>query len=91
MRPIIERGKVRLPTEACWLADFLNEAARFPHSKYSDQIDAMTQFLNWAQNKQDTNLVSKVTVIEFGTGHEVVYRDRYFERTGLGTFDNLFK
>jgi predicted phage terminase large subunit-like protein len=43
--PVIENGRVYLPTSAPWLADFLAEVTGFPGSKYDDQVDSMTQAL----------------------------------------------
>jgi predicted phage terminase large subunit-like protein len=43
--PVIENGRVYLPTSAPWLADFLTEVTGFPGSKYDDQVDSMTQAL----------------------------------------------
>ena len=87
--PIIEAGKVLLPEEAPWLAEFENEVARFPHSKFKDQVDSMTQFLNWTQRSSPRRLACRVTVFTAGRAAEV-YTDRYFERMGVGVFDNLF-
>ena len=45
--PLIEAGRGFLPKEATWLADFLDETSNFPNSEYSDQVDAMSQALNY--------------------------------------------
>ncbi len=42
---IIEAGRVYLPEHTDWLGEFENEILSFPESKYSDQVDSMTQFL----------------------------------------------
>jgi hypothetical protein len=44
---IIEDGRVVVPTEAPWLADFLHEVSVFPRGKYDDQVDSLAQFLHW--------------------------------------------
>lgn len=41
----IERGRVHLPKSAPWLEAFEQEVALFPHSKYADQVDSLSQFL----------------------------------------------
>jgi predicted phage terminase large subunit-like protein len=47
-----EAGRVFLPTEALWLADFENELLAFPSGRYDDQVDALLLFLEWfAQNE----------------------------------------
>jgi predicted phage terminase large subunit-like protein len=43
----IEAGQLILPKSAPWLDDFLAELLAFPGGKHDDQIDALSQFLNW--------------------------------------------
>lgn len=50
--PIVESGKVSLPPYAHWLADFEHEIVGFPHTTHDDQVDSMTQYLNWARLNQ---------------------------------------
>jgi predicted phage terminase large subunit-like protein len=45
-----EAEQVYLPKEAPWLSDFLHEILAFPNARYDDQIDSVSQFLNWAEN-----------------------------------------
>lgn len=45
----IENGFVYLPSEATWLADYLNEFTAFPGGKYDDQVDSTVQFLDWVK------------------------------------------
>jgi len=45
--PVIEGGRIALPTEAPWLAEFRRELALFPNGKHDDQVDSLSQFLNW--------------------------------------------
>ena len=48
-----EAGRILLPVEAPWLADFEAELLAFPHGRYDDQVDALLLFLDWyAQNEQ---------------------------------------
>jgi predicted phage terminase large subunit-like protein len=42
-----EAGRILLPTEALWLADFENELLAFPDGRYDDQVDALLLFLDW--------------------------------------------
>jgi predicted phage terminase large subunit-like protein len=44
-----EAGQVHLPKEASWLGDSLHEILAFPNSRHDDQIDSVSQFLNWAE------------------------------------------
>jgi len=48
-----EAGRILLPQEARWLADFENELLAFPSGRYDDQVDALLLFLEWfAQNER---------------------------------------
>ena len=47
--PMIESGRVYIPDDASWLADLQHELVNFPKSKYDDQVDSVSQFLNWAR------------------------------------------
>ena len=44
---IIENGRVFLPAKAVWLDDFLDEMTAFPHSRFTDQADALSQSLDF--------------------------------------------
>lgn len=50
----IEARQVHLPEEAPWLDDFKVEVLAFPHGKYDDQVDSMSQFLKWVRHWQRT-------------------------------------
>ena len=43
----IRSGIVALPEAAPWVTEFIDEAVQFPYGHFDDQIDAMTQFLDW--------------------------------------------
>jgi predicted phage terminase large subunit-like protein len=44
---IIEAGRVFLLQEAGWLTDFVDETASFPNGAHDDQVDSLTQALNY--------------------------------------------
>jgi predicted phage terminase large subunit-like protein len=46
-RRAIRRGLVRLPKGAEWRAEFTGEATEFPYGVYDDQMDALSQYLDW--------------------------------------------
>jgi len=48
----IEAGQVHVPERASWLGDFQAEVKMFPHGKHDDQVDSMSQFLNWIEKRQ---------------------------------------
>jgi len=49
--PMIESGNVYLPHPdlAPWVHGFIEEAAKFPAGAHDDQVDAMSQALNWIE------------------------------------------
>lgn len=44
---VIESGLVFIPESAPWLTAFLHELSCFPNGKRDDQVDSVSQFLNW--------------------------------------------
>ncbi|MGJ5621380.1 phage terminase large subunit [Sulfitobacter sp. MF3-043] len=44
---MIEAGRILIPKEAPWLADFRRELTLFPNARNDDQVDSLSQFLNW--------------------------------------------
>jgi phage terminase large subunit-like protein len=38
---------VFLPRTALWLADYIHELTSFPGTRYDDQVDSTTQFLDY--------------------------------------------
>ena len=47
---LIEAGKLYLPKQAQWLADFESEILAFPDGSHDDQVDSLTQYLDWLRN-----------------------------------------
>ncbi|MBT5413690.1 MAG: phage terminase large subunit [Rhodospirillaceae bacterium] len=48
----IEAGKVMLPVNAPWLEEFQREVLQFPHGRFDDQVDSLSQFLGWWDRSQ---------------------------------------
>jgi len=46
--PTVEAGRCYLPEKEKWVADFVDEMTHFPKATHDDQVDATTQFLNYA-------------------------------------------
>jgi predicted phage terminase large subunit-like protein len=44
---MLEAEKLVLPQEATWLAEFQNEVFSFPSGAHDDQVDALSQYLNF--------------------------------------------
>lgn len=51
---LCESGRVVLPEKAAWLADFESELMHFPNGAHDDQVDSMTQFLNWIRESKQS-------------------------------------
>ncbi|MDX1485585.1 MAG: phage terminase large subunit, partial [Alphaproteobacteria bacterium] len=75
----IEAGRVYLPKDESWLATFIQEICAFPNGKFDDQVDALTHFLYWAQER-DYRPQGRFITIGGRSG------DRYRDRTGNSTF-----
>lgn len=50
--PMLEAGKVALPRNASWLAEFEAELSQFPNAPHDDQVDAVSQYLNWVRDRE---------------------------------------
>ncbi len=48
---MIEAGQVHLQTDAPWLDVLLHELLAFPNGKYDDQVDSVSQFLDWMRKR----------------------------------------
>lgn len=47
--PLMEAGRLYLPQQASWLAAWEQELFAFPHGTYDDQVDALSQYLQWVR------------------------------------------
>lgn len=52
----IEAGAVFRPARAAWLDDFRSELLAFPHGVHDDQVDALSQLLNWMRTRSTYNI-----------------------------------
>jgi predicted phage terminase large subunit-like protein len=48
---LFEGGKIYLPKQAAWLADYEAELLGFPNITHDDMVDSTSQFLNWARQR----------------------------------------
>ncbi len=62
--PTIEAGKVYLLEGSEWLQPFLDECMQFPAGEHDDQIDAMTQALDYLRNKGGASWTGSMIVGE---------------------------
>ncbi|MEQ8441306.1 MAG: phage terminase large subunit [Alphaproteobacteria bacterium] len=81
---LVEQGLVYVPNEAPWLNDFLAEVLKFPQVKFKDQVDSMSQFLNWWLERGNRKLAVRVRTLNGGTT-KISYQDSYYRRTGIPT------
>lgn len=44
---MIEAGRVLVPKDVPWLAEFRRELTLFPNARHDDQVDSLSQFLKW--------------------------------------------
>ena len=49
---MIEAGQVRVPNDTPWLGILLDELLAFPNGKYDDQVDSVSQFLEWVRKHE---------------------------------------
>ena len=48
--PVFEANRVFLKDNSEWLFDLEQEILSFPNSEHDDQVDSISQFLNWIEN-----------------------------------------
>jgi predicted phage terminase large subunit-like protein len=73
-----EAGRILLPAEAPWLADFENELLAFPSGRYDDQVDALMLFLDWfSDHERNINpvLVAAISITRRDMGLEPFITD----------------
>ena len=51
--PKLESRSLILPQSSPWLTDFESEYIAFPRGRHDDQVDALSQFLEWRRNRED--------------------------------------
>jgi predicted phage terminase large subunit-like protein len=61
--PLFESGRVFLPKESDWLADFLDELLNFPQVNHDDQVDSLSQFLDYFSKSNISSGISHVSVL----------------------------
>lgn len=60
---MMEAGDLLLPGEAPWLANFKAELLGFPSTRHDDQVDAISQLMNWLDQRHDGNVLCRPIVV----------------------------
>ncbi|MDE2493660.1 MAG: phage terminase large subunit [Alphaproteobacteria bacterium] len=55
----IEAGRVRIPQSASWLTEFKAEILRFPYGAHDDQVDSLSQFLRYAEDRRFPSIMRR--------------------------------
>jgi predicted phage terminase large subunit-like protein len=67
----IEAGHMHVLKEAAWLDTFLLEILAFPRGRHDDQVDSVSQFLNWAAKQRVSDTQNCVIGFPY-TGQKLV-------------------
>ena len=54
---VIEAGRVFLPEKASWLEEFQKEILAFPGGTHDDQVDSLSQTLNWDRRRNTVHVL----------------------------------
>ena len=54
--PMFEAGRVFIPANVPWRLTYLQELTGFPGTRFDDQVDSTTQFINWAEERLRVNI-----------------------------------
>ncbi len=61
--PQVEAGQVYLPEGAEWVEDFIDECAAFPKGRHDDQVDMMSQALNYMSSADALRTLALVSTM----------------------------
>jgi predicted phage terminase large subunit-like protein len=53
----LKHNRFFVPADAAWLAEFRRELMSFPNGRHDDQVDALTQFLDWLGHRIALNMM----------------------------------
>ena len=62
---MVEAGQVYVPVGAHWVDCFNTEIAAFPQGRHDDQVDALTQLLDWSRGRLQSRAQGLVGAIVF--------------------------
>jgi len=67
--PIVETGRVYLPTGANWVEDFLNEIEAFPNGAHDDRVDCLTGLIRVLETAKKTPYIRNYTAVGQSGGY----------------------
>jgi len=76
----IEAGQLLLPEDAHWLASFKSELLAFPSGRYDDQVDALSQLINWHTRRIDDpgiSLLDGPQIVDLSTPYVNISWEEY--------------
>ena len=88
--PMIEAGRVHLPTDAPWLGDFLAEIRGFPNGRHDDQVDAFSQLLSWVREQDGWFNVIAVAPLLFDDDEDFPFEEASQGWPSLGPVGESF-
>ena len=88
----LEAGYVLLPEKAPWLDDFKTELLAFPRGRHDDQVDALSQFLEWLARRRrsersDAEFKGRGRAEREATARSLA-RTTWFDRNLRGDYSN---
>lgn len=80
--PLVESGKVWLPSVGAWVGEFIDELCAFPAGAHDDQVDAFVMGLDWLKDSwsaRDSRMLAET----------VEMLNQHRRRQGPPTFDSV--
>ena len=74
---MIEAGQLYLPREAMQMVDFKSELLGFPHTRFRDQVGALSQLMARVRSRQQI-------AAPINAGPQLYYEDDYGGSGGVG-------
>ena len=71
--PLIRGHRVAIPSSSLWREELLAELTEFPHGHFDDQVDALTQYLDWStQNPPPPKRPNRPSIVGMGSCGRIV-------------------
>lgn len=86
----IENGRVHLPVEAPWLAEYQHELRMFPNGKFDDQIDSTSQALDFMTAPQPGEGIRQYYKQSYEAAKKPVVEPGLFRMDGPAGISHLY-